>query len=457
MEASVVPVFIVVFLILINGIFVAAEFALIGVPRAAIEHRSKLNDRMAQRLHRVLTDRRRQDRYIATAQLGITLASLGLGMYGEHKLAAWLAVRLEALGEFPAWIAAHSIASVIAVSFFTYLHIVVGEMVPKSIALQRAEQAALWLTVPMAWFQTLLFPLVFVLNGMGNAILRLFNVRPSEQGHDLFHTHEELEFVIRESEEGGMLRKETSIVLQDLLGFGDLQAREVMVPRTKIVGIPVGVSNGALVEIIAADSHTRYPVYDGDLDHIVGSIHIKDFLTRHLVDRPVVAADAREIPFVPETAKLEKILRIMRRKNAQMVVVMDEFGGTAGLITMEDLFEEIVGEFEETDSKKSSIHADSDGSYVVKGPVRLDELGDELDLHLENENIDTVGGLVLARIGRPAKVGDTIKYRGLVITVTEIEGKGVARCRITRKVQQPRQQPSTTGAAGGGTPGNDQA
>lgn len=426
---SVLPLIIVVVLILLNGLFVAAEFALIGAPRASIERKAKLGDRVAKRLRRILNEPYLQDRYIATAQLGITLSSLGLGMYGEHMLALWLQSKLTFL-PLPSWLAAHSIASIMAIAFLTYLHIVLGEMVPKSLALQKAERTAIWVTPLMGWFQILFYPLVLALNGLGNIILRFMGVQRTGPNDSLFHTSEELEFVIRESQEGGLLHRETSEVLQELLEFGDLLAREVMVPRVKIVGIPIGASHSDLANILDQASHTRYPLYENDLDHIVGALHVKDILKAYTEGSQIKPDNARPIPYVPESISLEQVLKTMREQNAQMVVVMDEYGGTAGLLTIEDLFEEIIGDIDEDEEDQSYLRVYENGSCEVDGTTRLEEVGERLRVDLEHEEVDTVGGLVLNYLGRPPKIDDEIEYKGLKFTVIEVEGHGVNRCKV---------------------------
>src|SRR3990170_7115440 len=216
-------------LILLNGIFVAAEFAIVGAPRAAIERRAATGNRLARAVQRVLEDTRAQDRYIATAQLGITLASLGLGMYGEHVVADAIYHALGASGA-PAWIISHGFASVLAISILTYFHIVVGEMVPKSLALQQAERLACWITPPMLWTKNVLFPFVIALNGLGNMLLKAFGVNRQAQNAEQYYTPEELQLIVQESGELGALRSESSDMLQELFEFGDLNASQVMVP-----------------------------------------------------------------------------------------------------------------------------------------------------------------------------------------------------------------------------------
>ena len=303
-------------LILANALFVAAEFAIVGAPRAAIDARAAKGDRMARMVQAVLRHPRKQDRYIATAQIGITVASLGLGMYGEHVLAAGI-LRVIGRATWAAWLAAQGFASIAAVAILTYFHIVIGEMVPKSLALQSAERMSLWITPAMLWIETLLYPLVVTLNAFGNTTLRLLGVNRQAQNADQYYTSEELQLVVQESEEQGALRAEAGQMLQELFEFGDLTAGEVMVPRVRISGIPVGAGPEELRGILGRSPHTRYPIFEGDLDHIVGTYHIKDLLRLLLNSQSVSAACARHAPVVPETARLDAVLSTMRKERAR--------------------------------------------------------------------------------------------------------------------------------------------
>ena len=278
-------------LVFANGLFVAAEFAIVGAPRASIEHQAAQGSHLAQRVARILEDPRRQDRYIATTQVGISVASLGLGMYGEHVLAEWIALRLEPFEE-NRWIAAHAVASVVAVSVLTYLHIVIGEMVPKALALQRATRTVLYISPFILALQAALLPVVVGLNATGNGLLRLIGVRRQKVETERYYTTEELRYIIEESQEGGMLRGESGRILRELFEFGELTAGEVMVPRVMVTGIGVGTEPDELSAIVQANPHTRYPIFAGDLDNIIGSLHIKEAL-RHLVaNSPVTVHDA---------------------------------------------------------------------------------------------------------------------------------------------------------------------
>jgi len=421
---------IIAVLILLNGIFVAAEFAIVAAPRAAMESRASKGHRMARAVLEVLHSPKRQDQYIATAQLGITVASLGLGMYGEHVLADGI-YALIGKTDAPAWLLSHGLASVLAIATLTYFHIVIGEMVPKSLALQQAEHMALWITPPMLWIRTLVLPLVLGLNGIGNGLLKLLGVNRQAQTAEQYYTPEELQIIVQESEDLGAIRAESGQMLQTLFEFGSLNAGEVMVPRVRITGLPLGSSPSDIRELLGKSAHTRYPIIEDDLDHIVGMIHIKDLLRLLLRNESVGQRHARQLPLVPETAAIDTVLATMRRERTQMVIVIDEHGGTAGIVTLEDLFEEVIGDIDEGPGSAPQAYADREGRLRVPGTMRLDELGQEFSLDLEHDDVDSVSGLVLTILGRPAVVGDTVRYDRLLIEVTAVKGHGVEEVAVS--------------------------
>lgn len=429
-----VPILVILALLIANALFVAAEFAIVGAPRASLEHQAQQGSRLAGGVLRTLDDPQRCDRYIATTQIGISVASLGLGMYGEHWLAEHIGTALGPL-DLGRWVAVNIVASVIAVSVLTYLHIVLGEMIPKTLALQRPHRTVLYVSPPVDVLGHVLKPLVVALNAVGNGLLRLAGIERAAVQAERFHTAEEIQYIVEESEEGGLLRGESGQLLRELFEFGDLTAGEVMTPRVQLTGIPVGAEPDELRAIVRAHPHTRYPVFSGDLDNIVGSLHIKEVL-RHLVaNRPVTAQDARGLPYVPGPAPLDEVLAAMRRFRAQMAVVMDQHGGTAGLVTMENLFEEVVGEIEDT-RDRALIAPLEGGRYRVRGTVRLSDVGDTLGRELTHPKVTTVSGLVLARLGRPATVGDVVVWDDVRLEVATVTGRGVTEAVVSR-VEKP--------------------
>jgi CBS domain containing-hemolysin-like protein len=427
---DVYPYLIVLGFVLLNGLFVAAEFAIVGAPRATIDRLAAQGSRAARGVQRVLREPRRQDRFIATAQLGITVASLGLGMYGEHAIADRLAPHFEQLGA-ARWVAVHAASSVIAVTLLTYLHIVIGEMVPKSIALQYAAGAALWITPPMRWLQFAVMPLVVAMNGIANGLLRLVGVHRQITAQEQYYTSEELQLIVEESEQGGAIRGESGRMLLELFEFGDLTAGGAMVPRVSVVGIPIDVSHDELRDIVRESPHTRYPVYEQDLDHVLGGVHIKDVLRILMLNEPLSSVRLRPLPLVPETAPLDDLLAVMRREGSRMALVIDEHGGTAGTITLADLFEEVVGEIDESATDVPDIRVEPDGRLRVLGTVRVTEVGEKLDLDVEHADVESVSGLVLMLLGRPPRVGDTVEFGRLRVEVTAVRGRGVEEALVS--------------------------
>jgi CBS domain containing-hemolysin-like protein len=412
-------------LVLINALFVAAEFALIGAPRTTIDRRADQGDRLASRILEILTSPTQQDRYIATSQLGITVASLGLGMYGEHALAALLEPKL---GEIP-FVGGAALAGAVALTSLTLVHIVFGEMSPKSLALQHSEAVARIAYWPMRVALVLFYPFVRTASGLATMLLRVLGVRRQEHTHDQSYTPQELQLIVEESEQGGALRADSGRLLRELFEFGDLTAGQVMVPRVRVVGLPVGASPPDIRSLLAKSRHTRYPVYEGDLDHIIGMLHVKDLLRRLVLNQPVALSDVRPMPVVPETAPLDDLLTTMQRSNSHMATVVDEYGGTAGVVSLEDLFEEVVGEIEEGAPNPARLVPQPDGSVTAAGTVRLDELGQHFDLSLDHPDVDSISGLVLAILGRSPVVGDVVDYGRVRLQVTATSGRGVKEVR----------------------------
>jgi CBS domain containing-hemolysin-like protein len=436
MTELMLPVAIIAALALVNALFVAAEFAIVGAPRANIDHHAAQGSRLAGRVARILADPRRQDRYIATTQVGISVASLGLGMYGEHVIAGHIEAWLAPLNTMR-WVATHALASGLAVGILTYVHIVIGEMVPKGLALQSAMRTAMYVSPVIEALEIAFLPLVIVLNSAGNALLAIVGIKREQNEAERYHTSEELQFIIEESHERGLLRGESGRILRELFEFGNLTAGEVMVPRVRLVGIPAGTAIGDAQEIIRQSPHTRYPVYSGDLDHIEGSIHIKTLLRQIVAGTPVRLGDARALPHVPTTTPLDEVLAEMRRARAHMAVVMDEHGGTAGVVTIGDLFEEVVGDIDE-DRGRPPISRDAMGRVVVRGTVRLTSAGDALGVTLEHPDVQSVSGLVLALLDRPAQLGDVVTWGHVRIEVTAVAGRGVAEAAMTKLPAPPR-------------------
>ena len=424
-----VAIGLILLLLLANGLFVAAEFSIVGVPRTSVEHLAAVGNRLARRVVSILDNPRRRDRYLATTQIGVSLASLGLGMYGEHVMASWISSWIEPF-TLPGWIAVHTVGSVTAVAILTYAHILLGETVPKTLALQSATATSLWVTPVIEIIEKAALPLVIVLDAARRFIVRAVGVTGHVSNEERYHSTEELQLIIQESEEGGLLRGESGQILRELFEFGDLTAGQVMVPRVQVIGIPVDTTSDDLRRLVREKPHTRYPVYAGDLDNILGSIHIKELLRHLLSGLPVTATDARVVPYVPATMLLDEVLATMRRQRSQVVVVMDEHGGTAGMVTIEDLFEEVVGEINEGRGR-TLMRRDAAGRLVLNGTVRLKDAGDALGVDLEHPDVQTISGLALTLLGRPPVRGDVITWNNVQIEIVGVVGRGVQEAAVT--------------------------
>ena len=438
MSAVLFTLGVIVVLLLANALFVAAEFAIVGVPRTSVERLASHGNTLARRVLRILEHAKRRDRYLATTQIGVSLASLGLGMYGEHVIAEWIGNWLEPM-TIARFIAAHTVGSVVAVAILTYAHLVVGEMVPKALALQSAERTAMWVSPLIETIEKAILPLVVSLDALRAMVVRAIGIEGEVAEEERYHSTEELQLIIEESKEEGLLRGESGRILSELFEFGDLTAGQVMVPRVRLVSIGVGTTADRLREIVRMRPHTRFPVHTGDPDDILGSVHIKDLL-RHIVsNQPITPADARPVPYIPNTMPLDEVLGAMRRTRAQMAVVMDEHGGTAGIVTIEDLFEEVVGDIDEGRGR-TPIWREPTGRLLVRGTVRLKDAGDAIGRSLEHPDVQTISGLVLSLLGRPAVVGDVVTWNNVRIEVAAVAGRGVLDAALTYRTPPRSEQ-----------------
>jgi CBS domain containing-hemolysin-like protein len=275
----------------------------------------------------------------------------------------------------------------------------------------------------------ILYPFVGALSGIARGTLRLVGVRRQENAREESYTPEELQLIVEESHESGALRAESGRLLRELFEFGDLTAGEAMTPRVRVIGVPIGATSDEIRRLIAAQRHTRYPAYEADLDHITGMVHVKDLLRLMIGGHPLRSSDVRAMPVVPETAALDDVLTTMQRASAHLAIVIDEHGGTAGVISLEDLMEEVVGDLDQGTTGSAGLVPMADGSVRAAGTLRLDELGQHFDLPLEHEDVGSISGLVLALLGRPPLLGDLVEYGRLRLEVTALSGLGVGEVR----------------------------
>ena len=416
----------------LNGFFVAAEFALVRVRESRIVQLEQEGSARARVVHDALRD---LDANLSVCQVGITVASLGLGWVGEPAVSHLIAPLLETVG-----ITSERVVSIIAVALgfavITYAHLVFGEQAPKYFSIQRAEGTALWISRPLRLFLFLFRPLVWLVNTSTNFVLRPWGIRLGEEMEA--HSEEELRIMISSAVSSGELEPEEHEYLTNVFDFGDKVAREVMVPRPDIEALPYDAPLSELVEKAAFGRYTRYPVYEEDLDHVLGAVHIKD-LFRAAKEGPEtfdIRGIIRDCLVVPENKPIEQILREFQRRKLQMAIVIDEWGSVEGLITIEDILEEIVGEIQdEFDEGEAAIEEIGDGVYAVDGRIPITEVNEYFDLDLPHEDFDTIGGYVLGALGRPPEPDDTVEADGVSLRVKSVDGPRVSMLTVRRDAE----------------------
>jgi CBS domain containing-hemolysin-like protein len=431
------PVLISAALILINGLFVSAEFAIIGVRKTQLVQLANQGNRVAAGILAILERPVLQDRYISTAQLGITIASLGLGMYAEEAFAELLLGPLEHLfhlGEA----SAHGIAAGVALSLLTFLHVVMGEMVPKSVALQHPLGTALNISRPMAFMQRVFSPAVWFLNTLGAGILRLLRI-PLVEGQARLHSPEELQMIIDDSYRGGQLDGKEKAMLSKVFVFGEHKAHQLMTHRTRVEAYPVYISESELLAALSQSPFSRFPIYDGDLDNVVGILHLKD-LVRQQVHQPGkfdLRPLLRRAPVVPEYADVETLLASLKRLHLHMAVVIDEYGGMAGIVTLEDLVEEVVGEVQdEFDQEIPPLRQLGPSEFILRGDYPLEDLNELSPLGDYVPDVNSVGGLIVTLLDRMPQVGDRITFAGIELQVETVSGRAVRTVRAHLPMQR---------------------
>jgi CBS domain containing-hemolysin-like protein len=421
---------VVLILVAINGFFVAAEFALVSARRTRIEQMALDGNPLAKTVLRSMSD---PNRFISIAQVGISMASLALGFIGEPALAALIDPVLEPLlPENMAFLTSHGIAIMIAYITITYLHLVIGEQVPKMVALQRAEGTVLITAQFTEFVGLLLRPVIAIVYWSTEFVLRLFGLRYQDEAH-MVYTVDELEMLVEASGEGGHLDAQERELVQRALGFGELTASQVMVPRTEVIGIPMSASYPQALEVIRQANRSRYPVYEETLDQVVGVMHVKDLVTGEFGDGHEfdLRALTRPVEPVPETLPVDELLARLQAERAHMSFVIDEYGGLAGIVTLEDVLESLVGQIQdEFELLEMEVEQLPDGALLVNGLVPLDEFNRRFGVTIASEAVETLGGLVFELLGRKPELGDCVYVDGYSLTVAALDGLRIARLRL---------------------------
>lgn len=439
-------------LILLNALYVAGEFATVSSRKTRISQLAARGHPLAKQLLPMMESTRALDRYVAACQLGITVTSIVLGAFGQRYVAGELAApiaRLMAAIEpiltpigvaqaTAANVAAQSIAVGLVLFIFTSLQVIIGELLPKSIAVQYPEQTALSVVLPVRWSIVLFSPLIWLFNGSGRLILKLLNLERVE-GHSRAHSPAEIELLVTESHEGGLLDAEERQMLRNAFRLRELTARQVMVHRTRIVAAPSDATVRDLMLLSVETGHTRIPLYQHDIDNIMGFVHIKDLFRLYVENNNNLAQILREVVHVPETMAALNVWETLQNERQYMAVVFDEYGGTAGLITLEDLIEEVFGEVQdEFDDESAVMTFDQVGRRIhLRGDLLVSDVNEYLNLALPDQEATTLSGVIFHALGRPPEPGEIVKFEDTSIRVERMEDLGVSEVSIEIAAEEP--------------------
>ena len=438
MEAAILPtlrILITLVLVALNGLFVAAEFAFVRIRATQID---RLVNEGKPSANLVKSAVGKLDQYLAVCQLGITICSLGIGALAEPTIASLIQPVFANVGVPEVLV--HPFAIAVALFIASFFHVVFGELAPKTLAIQRAEGTSLFVSPFMLFFYYLLRPLVIAFNGTANAITSAFGVPPASEGEES-HTEEEIRTLIGQATRQGYMEADESQMIGGVFELGDTTAREIMVPRPDVVSFSAQIPLGELVASAAAGNYTRYPIYEDETgDRVMGAVHVKDLLRNasetvggvDLDATPVEKGIVREVLTVPENKRIDDILEDFQSREIQMAIVIDEWGSFEGIVTIEDIIEEIVGEIrDEFDEEEPALMQLSNGSYSVDGRLPIQAVNEALDAEFESEDFDTMGGLVLGQLGRAPEVGDEVKLDGHLLRVDEVDGSRVSQILVT--------------------------
>jgi CBS domain containing-hemolysin-like protein len=419
--------------ILLNGFFVAAEFALVKVRHSQLDVKVQKGSRRAK-LTKTLLER--LDAYLSATQLGITLASLALGAVGEEIISHIVEDFFKRTGMVTAEVTIHSISLPIALTLLTFFHVVIGEQIPKMIGIKYSLPVALFISWPLRIFYFLFSPFIWLLNKTSNGALRVMGVK--KVGDDEVHTEEELRLILTESEEGGAIKPSENELIQNVFDFDDRIVKQIMVPQNRVVALDVETGKNEIVKQVIDEGFSRLPIYMGDIDHVIGIIHAKDLLKAVIDNRFTSLKDImRPAHFIPESMKINDLLRDFQKHHIQMAVVTNEFGATAGIITMEDIIEELVGEIhDEHDEEKPNVEQKNDNEFIVAAQATIDDVNDALPVALpEDPHYETVSGYINFIFGRIPAVNDKRLRDGYEITILTRNRQSVEKVKL--KVIEP--------------------
>ncbi len=436
MVAILVILLVVALMISINALFVAGEFSSVSARKTRIAQLAEEGNALARTLLPILQDPKKLDNYIAASQVGITLSSIVLGIYGERQIAPLLEPWISRL---PLGLASGAIAATLVLTFLTILQVVLGELVPKSVGIQYPERLALVTVLPVKWSADyLLKPLIVILNGSGALILRLLGIATHHE-HAHIHSPEEIVILVRESHRGGLLDADERQFLQNVFRSSRTQAGDIAIPRNRMVAASIDRPVGQVLEMAAESAFTRIPIYEDHIDQIVGFVHLRDlFALRRSKPDASLRSILRPVPYVPESLSLPALWDRLDQAQSYLAIVLDEYGGTSGLVTREDLIEELFGELQdEFDNERALITPAGEGRVVVRGDMLITNLNDMLEIALPSDTASTVGGLIMERLGQVPLVGDTVVIEGTTLQVEAVAHNSATSVRITLREEKP--------------------
>ncbi|MRN54469.1 hemolysin family protein [Paenibacillus monticola] len=422
---GILNVSLIILLVLLNGFFVSVEYAMVKVRSGRIDSLIEEGSKRALAARNIV---HHLDAYLSACQLGITLASLALGWLGEPAIASIVGPIMEGIGFGESSV--YVISLIIAFMFITVLHIVLGELAPKTIAVNKAEAVLLLTAGPMNVFYKLMYPFIWIVNSMARGLLRIFHLAPaSELG--IAHTEEEIRILMQESNKSGLIDNTEMALVDNIFEFVDTMAREIMIPRTEMICLNNHLSAEENLEIAYEGMRTRYPVCDGDKDHILGFIHIKDLIRDNA---PLYIELLRPILTVPESIQISALLKVMQRAKTQIAILIDEYGGTSGMVTLEDIMEEIVGEIQdEFDEERAGVEKLAEDEFSIDGLMLIEEINDLLGLNMETDDYDTLGGWLYSKLEvNPPQKGQSVEFDSHLFIVDEMDSKRISRIKLLK-------------------------
>ena len=423
-----INIIIVFLLVFMNGFFVATEFAMVKVRKSRIETLALEGDRNAKNTLKVVKD---LNSYLSACQLGITLASLGLGWVGEPAVAEMLMPLLHLFNLSESMI--HSISFVFGFAIITGFHIVLGELAPKSLAIISAEKIAMYTALPLIMFYNVTYPIMWSFNHSTNFILKIFGISQVDE-HEAAHTDEEIKLLVQDSYKHGLIDKTELTFVDNIFDFSETTVKEIMMPRTDMACIFIEDSFEETIAFALEEQLTRYPVCRDSKDNVIGFIHIKDLYKQRIEgNNQNIEGIIREIKFVPESTSISELLKVFKKEKAQMAIIIDEYGGTSGLVTIEDILEEIVGELQdEFDEEGEEIKKTEDGNYIVNGKVIIEDINELLDIEIDSENVDTIGGWIYSQLNSYPQVNEKVNYEDYEFTILKCDRKRISKVSIKK-------------------------